>query len=145
MPIAPTRRSPPPAAWLWSGRALSTVVVLFLVFDGAIKLVQPAPVVDAFRALGYPLPTASGIGVLGLACAVLYAIPRTAVFGAVLLTGLLGGAVSSHVRVGDPLFSHTLFGVYLGVMAWGGLWLRDDRVRAMLPLRWRTAAADVEA
>jgi hypothetical protein len=122
-------------ALVWTGRVLSSIVVLFLLFDGAIKLLEIAPVVDAFRQLGFPMTTAPGIGILGLACAVLYAIPRTAVLGAIVLTGLLGGAIASHVRVNDPLFSHTLFGVYLGIMAWTGLWLRDGRLRAMIPLR----------
>jgi hypothetical protein len=119
----------------WTGRVLSLVVVLFLLFDGIIKLLGIQPVVDAFQQLGYPIQTAPAIGCLALCCAVLYAIPRTAVLGAILLTGLLGGAIASHVRVNDPLFSHTLFGVYLGLMAWAGLWLRDGRLRAMIPVR----------
>jgi hypothetical protein len=133
-PTPPAFPSPSPAL-VWTGRVLSLVVVLFLLFDGAIKLLEIGPVVDAFHQLGYPVQTAPGIGLLALGCAVLYAVPRTAVLGAIVLTGLLGGAIASHVRVNDPLFSHTLFGVYLGVMAWGGLWLRDDRLRAMIPLR----------
>ena len=124
-----------PPALVWTGRVLSSVVVLFLVLDGVMKLIGIAPVVDAFRQLGYPLESAPLIGYLALACAVLYALPRTAVLGAIVLTGLLGGAIATHVRVHDPLFTHTLFGVYLGVMAWGGLWLRDGRLRAMIPLR----------
>jgi hypothetical protein len=125
----------PSSALTWTGRVLSLIVVLFLLFDGIIKLLAIAPVVEAFQQLGYPVQTAPGIGLLALACAVLYAIPRTAILGAILLTGLLGGAIASHVRVNDPLFSHTLFGVYLGVMAWSGLWLRDERLRGMMPLR----------
>lgn len=125
----------PSSALTWTGRVLSFIVVLFLLFDGIIKLLAIAPVVEAFQQLGYPMQTAPGIGLLALACAVLYAIPRTAILGAILLTGLLGGAIASHVRVNDPLFSHTLFGVYLGLMAWSGLWLRDERLRGMVPLR----------
>jgi hypothetical protein len=125
----------PSSALTWTGRVLSFIVVLFLLFDGIIKLLAIAPVVEAFQQLGYPMQTAPGIGLLALACAVLYAIPRTAILGAILLTGLLGGAIASHVRVNDPLFSHTLFGVYLGLMAWSGLWLRDERLRGMVPMR----------
>jgi hypothetical protein len=120
------------SALTWTGRVLSVVVVLFLLFDGIIKLLEIAPVIQAFQQLGYPIQTAPGIGILGLCCAVLYAIPRTAVLGAILLTGLLGGAIASHLRVSDPLFSHTLFGVYLGLMAWAGLWMRDERLRAIV-------------
>jgi len=79
--------------------------------------------------------TARGLGVLLLACTLLYAVPRTAVLGAILLTGYLGGAVATHLRVGDPLFSHVLFGVYMGVALWLGLYLRDARLRALVPLR----------
>jgi hypothetical protein len=135
MQTTTTHRPGPSTAATWTGRVLSFIVVLFLLFDGIIKLLGIAPVVEAFQQLGYPIQTAPGIGVLALCCAVLYAIPRTAILGAILLTGLLGGAISSHVRVNDPLFSHTLFGVYLGLMAWAGLWLRDDRLRGMIPLR----------
>ncbi|MDB5958210.1 DoxX family protein [Ramlibacter sp.] len=135
MHATPTAIPSLPPALVWTGRVLSSIVVLFLVFDGVMKLMAIPPVVDAFRQLGYPLESASVIGYLALACALLYAIPRTAVLGAIVLTGLLGGAISTHVRVHDPLFTHTLFGVYLGVMAWGGLWLRDARLRAIIPLR----------
>jgi hypothetical protein len=135
MHATPTAAPSLPPALVWTGRVLSAIVVLFLVLDGVMKLMAIPPVVDAFRQLGYPLESASVIGYLALACALLYAIPRTAVLGAIVLTGLLGGAISTHVRVHDPLFTHTLFGVYLGVIAWGGLWLRDARLRAMIPLR----------
>ena len=135
MHATPTAAPSLPPALVWTGRVLSSIVVLFLVFDGVMKLIAITPVADAFRQLGYPLESASAIGYLALACALLYAIPRTAVLGAIVLTGLLGGAISTHVRVHDPLFTHTLFGVYLGVIAWGGLWLRDARLRAMIPLR----------
>ncbi|HEV7715392.1 MAG TPA: DoxX family protein [Steroidobacteraceae bacterium] len=119
----------------WTGRVLSGITVVFLLFDGIIKLMLIQPVVDSFTQLGYPVSQAFGIGVLDIVCAVLYAIPRTAMLGAILLTGLLGGAIATHVRVGDPIFSHVLFGVYLGLIAWGGLYLRDARLRAMIPLR----------
>ena len=120
---------------VWTGRMLSGIAVLFLIFDGAIKLVPIQPVTDSLRELGYPATDsfARFLGVVTLVCTALYAWPRTAVLGAVLLTGLMGGAIASHLRLGDPLFSHTLFGVYLGLLAWGGLWFRSARLRSLLP------------
>ncbi|MCU1255251.1 MAG: rane protein [Candidatus Angelobacter sp.] len=122
---------------LWTGRILSGLVVLFLLVDAGFKLIKPlpAPAVQAFGQLGYPVGLAAGIGILLLACVALYAVPRTSVLGAILLTGYLGGAVASHVRVGDPWFSHALFPVYIGLLVWGGLYLRDQRLRALIPLR----------
>jgi hypothetical protein len=120
---------------MWSGRVLSGLLVLFLLFDGAIKLVPLEIVTQTSLQLGIPTHVARTLGVLTLAGAILYAIPRTSVLGAILLTGYLGGAIYVHVRVDSPLFSHTLFGVYLGVIMWGGLWLRDPLVRALIPLR----------
>jgi hypothetical protein len=121
---------------LWTGRVLSGIAVLFLLFDGAIKLVPIQPVTDSLHELGYPVSDsfARFLGVLTLLCTALYAWPRTAVLGAVLLTGIMGGAIASHLRLGDPLFSHTLFGVYLGLFFWVGLWLRDERVRRIMPV-----------
>lgn len=119
----------------WIGWVLSGLVIAFLVFDGAIKLVPLQPVIDTMLELGYPVETARTLGILTLACTALYAYPRTAVLGAVLLTAYLGGAVATHVRIFSPLFSHILFGVYLGLFVWGGLWLRDARLRALFPLR----------
>ena len=120
---------------LWTGRVLSGIAVLFLLFDGAIKLVPIQPVTDSLRELGYPATDsfARFLGVVTLLCTALYAWPRTALLGAVLLTGIMGGAIASHLRLGDPLFSHTLFGVYLGLLFWVGLWLRDERVRRIMP------------
>ena len=121
---------------LWTGRILSGIAVLFLLVDGAIKVVPIQPVIDSLRELGYP-PTESlarFLGVLTIVCTLLYTWPRTALVGAVLLTGLMGGAVASHLRLGDPLFSHTLFGVWLGLFLWGGLWLRDARLRTLMPI-----------
>jgi hypothetical protein len=114
---------------LWTGRVLSGIAVLFLIFDGAIKLVPIQPVTDSLRELGYPATDsfARFLGVVTLLCTALYAWPRTALLGAVLLTAIMGGAIASHLRLGDPLFSHTLFGVYLGLLFWVGLWLRDER------------------
>lgn len=95
------------------------------------------PVVEASARLGYPNSLTRGIGFVVLTCAVLYAMPRTAVLGAILLTGLLGGATASHLRIDSPLFTHLMFGPYIGVLAWGGLWLRDERLRALVPIRRR--------
>ncbi|TPI13612.1 DoxX family protein [Mesorhizobium sp. B4-1-3] len=120
---------------LWLGRALSAVVVLFMIFDGVIKLPPLDIVTQTMTELGWPgdANVARLIGVIGLVSTALYAIPRTSVLGAILLTAYMGGAISTHVRIGNPLFSHTLFGVYLGVVLWGGLYLRDPRVRALIP------------
>ena len=120
---------------LWTGRVLSGIAVLFLLFDGAIKLVPIQPVTDSLRELGYPASDsfARFLGILTLLCTALYAWPRTSLLGAVLLTGIMGGAIASHLRLGDPLFSHTLFGVWLGLLFWVGLWLRDARVRRVMP------------
>jgi len=125
------------AKTLWAGRIMSGFVVLFLLVDAGFKLIRPlpAPAVEAFGKLGYPVEFAGGIGVLLLACVAVYLIPRTSVLGAILLTGYLGGAVASHLRVGDPWFSHVLFPVYVGLLVWGGLYFREPRLRAVIPLR----------
>ncbi len=119
------------------GRVLSGLLIVFLVFDGAIKLVPLQVVTDTMIELGYSgsVDQARLLGVLTLLCTVLYAIPRTSILGAILLTGYLGGAMATHLRIGNPLFTHLLFGLYLGVMAWGGLYLRDPRLRALIPFR----------
>jgi hypothetical protein len=119
---------------IWAGRIMSGLVILFLLLDGAMKLIPLNVVVEASEQLGIPAGLARTLGVLTLACTLLYAVPRTSVLGAILLTGYLGGAVASHLRVGDPLFTHVLFGVYLGVLIWGGLYLRDGRLRTLIPL-----------
>jgi hypothetical protein len=116
---------------LWAGLILSALPALFLLLDGIAKLVKPAAVVEATVQLGYPESVIVGLGVVLVACTILYLIPRTAVLGAILLTGYLGGAVATHVRVGGPLFS-ILMPVILGVMLWGGLYLRDERVRSLV-------------
>ena len=118
---------------LWTGRILSGLVVTFLLLDGAIKLIPLDIVVQTSQELGIPVHLARTLGVLTLAGTVLYAMPRTSVLGAILLTGYLGGAIYTHLRAGSPLLTHTFFGIYLGVLIWGGLWLRDDRVRALIP------------
>jgi hypothetical protein len=124
-----------PKKRLWAGYILSALAVLFLLFDGVIKLMHIAPVVQSFVQLGVPDRLAFGIGLLELVCVLLYVMPRTSVLGAILLTGYLGGAIVLHLRVGDPLFSHVLFPVYVGALIWGGLFLREDRLRALVPLR----------
>lgn len=126
---------------LWTGRVFSGLVILFLLLDGIIKLVPLPVVTETMAQLGYPgtVGLARGLGVLTLACVGLYAWPRTSTLGAILMTGLFGGAMATHLRVGSPLFSHFLFGAYLGLLAWGGLFLREPRLRALLP--WRRADA----
>jgi hypothetical protein len=118
----------------WAGRILSGLVVAFMIFDGAIKLPPLAIVTQTMGDIGWPASEGMArlLGVIGLAATALYAFPRTSLLGAILLTGYMGGAIATHLRIGDPLFSHTLFGVYLGVMIWGGLALRDARVRTLL-------------
>jgi hypothetical protein len=120
---------------LWAGRVLSGLVVLFLAMDSAMKLADLPQVKQAAVGIGWPTSLDRTLGVIELVCLVLYAVPQTAVLGAILTTGLLGGAVAAHLRTADPLFSHVLFGVYVGLLAWGGLWLRDPRLRALIPVR----------
>jgi len=108
--------------------------VLFLLFDAVIHILKIAPVVQAFSQLGYPLSTAVGLGVVEIVCVVLYVVPRTSVLGAILLTGYLGGATATQLRIGAPAFP-LLFPVIVGVLIWGALLLRDGRLRALLPLR----------
>jgi hypothetical protein len=133
--MARTAQVSRPARWL--GRVLSGVVILFMLFDGAVKLVPWPIVTETMDRMGYGSSEslARSLGAISLVCTVLYAIPPTSFVGAILLTGYLGGAMASHVRIGSPLFSHVLFGFYLGVMVWGGLWLRDRKLRALMPLR----------
>ncbi|MGZ4814651.1 MAG: DoxX family protein [Terriglobales bacterium] len=120
---------------LWAGRIISGLVVAFLLMDTAFKFLKPAPVVETFAHVGIPISHANALGVLCLVCIVIYAIPQTAVLGAVLLTGYMGGAVSTHWRVEDPLFSHVLFPVYFGGLAWLGVYLREPRLWSLLPVR----------
>lgn len=119
----------------WAGRILSGAVILFLLVDGGMKLVPIDAVIAASQEFRIPVELARTLGIITLACTILYAVPATSVLGAILLTAYMGGAVYTHLRIGSPLFSHTLFGVYLGIMIWGGLWLRDAAVRALIPLR----------
>jgi DoxX-like family len=121
---------------LWAGRIMSVLPALFLFLYGIMKLVKPVVVVEATVQLGYPESVILGLGIVLLTCTVFYLIPRTAVLGAILLTGYLGGAVATHVRVGNPLFS-IIFPVIIGAMLWGGLYLRDEQLRSLIPWRRR--------
>ncbi len=119
------------------GRVLSGLVIVFMLFDGAVKLVPWPVVTESMEKIGYGSSEtlARSLGVISLVCTILYAIPPTSFVGAILLTGYLGGAMASHLRIGSPLFTHVLFGFYLGLMVWGGLWLRDGSLRTLLPFR----------
>lgn len=127
-------------AALWTGRVISTIVVLFLGFDGATKVIKEAHVIAASADLGFSVSSIARIGALLLACTLVYLIPRTAVLGALLLTGYLGGAVAVQVRVSHPVFQ-CLFPVIFGALVWAGLFLRDPRLLEMIPLRKSTPAA----
>lgn len=115
----------------WIGWGLTAVAALFLIMDGGMKVARAVPSVEGTVALGFPDSAVVGFGLLLLACVAVYLVPRTALLGAVLLTGYLGGAIAAHVRLDNPLFTHTLFPLYVAAMVWGGLALRDARVRAL--------------
>jgi hypothetical protein len=119
---------------LWTGRVLSGLMASLFVLDGVGHLMKPAPVAEAFARLGYPLSASVGIGVLALICTALYVTPRTSVLGAILLTGYLGGAVSTHVRAGSTLFE-MIFPVILGVLMWAGIFVRDAQLPRLIPVR----------
>jgi hypothetical protein len=116
---------------LWSGRVLSTLPVLLLVMSGVMKLARTQQVVEGFQKMGYMDSLAVPLGIVELACTLLYVIPQTAVLGAILLTGYLGGATATHLRVNEPFIAP----VVVGVLVWLGLYLRDVRLRALAPLR----------
>ena len=115
---------------LWTGRVLSALPVLLMLFSAAMKFSNSPELAKGFGHLGWPVSLAAALGILEIACIVVYLIPRTAVLGAILVTGYLGGAIATHVRVGDPVYMH----VVLGVLVWGGLYLRDARLPALIPL-----------
>jgi hypothetical protein len=121
----------------WTGYFMSGVVILFLLFDGVIKLVPLDIVTETSAQIGLPtnVEFSRMLGILTLIGVVLYAVPQTAVVGAILLTGYMGGTMATHLRIGSPLVTHVLFGFYLGVLIWGGLYLRDERVRRLIPFR----------
>jgi Na+/H+ antiporter NhaC len=120
---------------LWTGLAISAVITLLLLLDAAMKIMQVAPVVQGTVQAGYPASAVLPIGIILLVCLICYAIPRTSVLGAILLTGYLGGAVASNLRISSPLLTYTLVPVYVGILVWAGLFLRDGRLRALIPFR----------
>jgi hypothetical protein len=119
----------------WISYIMSGLVILFMLFDSIMKFVKPPHVIEGTLALGYGEEHLIVIGTLGLISTLLYAFPRTSILGAILLTGYFGGAVATHLRLNNPLFSHTLFTVYFGVLIWGGLWLRNMKLRELLPIQ----------
>jgi uncharacterized membrane protein YphA (DoxX/SURF4 family) len=119
---------------VWAGRIVSVLPALFMLFDGVIHTMKIPAVVEGFAKLGYPISVAVTLGIIEIVCAILYLIPRTSVLGAVLLTGYLGGAIASNVRIQAPLLGYVLFPVYVALFLWGGVWLRDRRVREVLPV-----------
>ncbi len=127
-----SQAAPAPKWMLWAGYVVSALPVLGLLFSAVMKFARPDAVVKEFSRLGYPDHLTLGLGIVELTCAILYAIPQTAVLGAILLTGYLGGATATHVRIGDQFIPP----IIMGVLIWGGLWLRDPRVRALVP--WRS-------
>jgi hypothetical protein len=120
-----------PKKVIWIGRIMSALPVLLLLSSGVMKLMKPTFVVEGFKHLGLPEHLIIGLGILELACTIVYLIPQTAVIGAILLIGYLGGAILTHIRVGEPVFMQVIF----GVLIWGGLYLRDPRLRVLIPLR----------
>lgn len=127
--------SPISKAALWTGRVLSTLAVLFLAFDCTIKLLQSPQAIEGTTQLGYPASVIFPLGIIQLICLVLYVIPQTSALGAILWTGYLGGAIATHVRLGNPLFTHVLFPIYVALLLWGGLYLRNQYLRALLPFQ----------
>jgi hypothetical protein len=136
--------APASGKMIWLGRIVTALPVLFLLLDGVMKLFKPAFVVEATVRLGYTESVIVPLGAVLLVCTALYAIPRTAVLGAILLTGYLGGAVATHVSFYDGVFP-VVFPIIFGVLIWGGLYLRDARMRALIPLRSRHSAAGLAA
>src|SRR5262245_26023248 len=129
--VSDTQTAPVSKKALWAGRIISALPVLMLLASGVMKVLKLAPVVDEFRRFEYAESVVVGIGILEIACTIIYVIRPTAVLGAIWLTGYLGGATATHLRIGDPFYPPIIF----GILVWGGLWLRDQRLRALLPLR----------
>jgi hypothetical protein len=123
---------------LWTAWIMSGLVIIFMLFDSIFKLFKPAPAVEGTVSLGFSEHHVVLIGILGLLAILLYTFPRTSVLGALLLTGYFGGVIATHVRMDAPLFTHILFPVYLAVFAWGGLWLRNEQVRKLIPLHTKS-------
>lgn len=130
-----------PKGRLYTGYTLTVLSILFMLMDAVMKFTHAAPVIEANRQLEIPFSLVPAIGVIALVCLVLYAIPRTSVLGAILFTGYLGGAIAVHARVGNPVFSHTLFPIYIALLIWGGLWFRDRALRELFPLVHDTSSA----
>ena len=133
MPVSPELATPSKGI-LWAGRIVSALPVLMLLFSAAMKFLKPPEVTEGFVKLGYTESLAMPLGIVELVCTVLYVFPRTAVLGAILLTGYLGGAVATHLRVENPLLGYTLFPLYVAALVWGGLYLGNERLRAVVPL-----------
>ena len=131
MMLTEANSSPISKKMLWVGYIMSALPVMLLLFSASMKLLKLPAAVEGFGHLGYPEHVALPLGIVELVCTVLYVIPRTSVLGAILLTGYLGGATATHVRVGEPFY----MAIMLGILVWGGLYLRDERLRALLPLR----------
>jgi hypothetical protein len=128
---SPTPITPVSKKILWTSYIMTALPVLMFLFSASMKLIHPPQLDEGFAKMGVPVSHALGLGILELACTLIYAIPRTSVLGAILLTGYLGGAMQTHIRIGEPVFGHVIF----GVLIWGGLFLRDVRLRALIPLR----------
>jgi DoxX-like family len=120
---------------VWAGRIISGLITAFMIFDGVMHIMRPAPVVEAFAKLNFPLSFAVPLGIIELACVAFYVIPSTSILGAILLTGYLGGAVAIQLPTGNPFFGEILFPVYIGVFLWGGIYLRDARLRTLIPFQ----------
>ncbi len=120
---------------IWAGRIISGLITAFMIFDAVVHLMRPAPVVEAFAKLNFPLRLAVPLGIVELFCILLYVIPSSSILGAILLTGYLGGAVAIQLPAGNSLFGEILFPVYMGVFLWGGIYLRDARLRALIPFQ----------
>lgn len=134
--MAPQSHGSARSRWMLRiGWGMSALMIIFMIFDSVSKLVLERHVVEATTKIGYPVDVLRPLGITCLACTVLYAIPRTSILGAILLTGYLGGAIASKVRIEDPMFSSVLFGLYFGILVWGGLYLRDERLRSLIPLK----------
>jgi hypothetical protein len=131
----------PSKSRVYTGYTLTILSILFLLVDSAIKFTSSPQVAQTMGQLGFPMRLTAAIGVLALACTALYAVPATAVLGALLLTGYLGGAIALHLRVDDPLFTHILFPIYIAFFIWGGIWLRDERLREVFPVTRSSGAA----
>ena len=130
-----TQHTTPSKSRLWTHRIMAGLVILFMLADSIFKFIQPQEVIDGTLELGYSTHHIAILGALGLLSIVLYIFPRTEILGAILLTGYFGGAIATHVRLDNPLFSHILFPVYLGILTWGALWLKNAKLRELIPLK----------